>query len=57
MNLGRQGRWNEAIAYFDEALRHKPDFPEVHRNLAYALLSLRRLRARLARARMAAQVQ
>ena len=38
MNLGPAGRWNEAIAYYDAALRLKPEFPEVHRNLAYSLL-------------------
>ena len=38
MNLGRQGRWPEAIAYYEQGLRLKPDLPEMHRNLAYALL-------------------
>ena len=38
MNLARQGRWSEAIVFYEEALRQKPEFPEVHRNLAYALL-------------------
>ena len=38
MNLGRQGRWREAIDYYEQALRQKPEFPEVHRNLGFALL-------------------
>ena len=57
MNLGRQGRWTEAIDYYEQALRQQPEFPEVHRNLAYALLCSRRLPARLARARMALEMR
>jgi len=38
MNLGRQGRWHEAVVYYDQALQLNPEIPEVHRNLAYALL-------------------
>ncbi len=33
------GREDEAIGYYEEALRLKPDFIEAHENLAYALLS------------------
>jgi hypothetical protein len=40
MTLGRQGRWREAIDYYEQALRLRPDFPEVHRNRAYAWLTL-----------------
>src|SRR5262249_37435089 len=36
----RQGRWDEAIDYYEQALRQRPDYPEVHRNRAYAWLSL-----------------
>ena len=39
MNLCRMGRSHEAIQYYEEALRHRPDHPEMHRNLAYALLT------------------
>ena len=56
MNLARQGRWDEAIDYYEQALRLRPDFAEVHRNLAVRLALSRRLRARLARARMAIEV-
>ena len=38
MNLSRQGKWDEAIEHYEQALRHRPDFPEAHRSLAYALL-------------------
>ncbi|HKI19044.1 MAG TPA: tetratricopeptide repeat protein, partial [Isosphaeraceae bacterium] len=38
MNLSRQGRWGEAIAYYEQAARLEPDNPEVHRSLAYVLL-------------------
>jgi tetratricopeptide (TPR) repeat protein len=35
--LARQGRIDEAIAKYSEALRLKPDFPEAHLNLGLAL--------------------
>ena len=38
MNLSRQGRWDEAIDRYEQALRQRPEFPEAHRSLAYALL-------------------
>ncbi len=38
MNLARVGRLNEAIVFYEHALQLRPEFPEVHRNLAYALL-------------------
>ena len=38
-NLARQGRLHEAIDCYEQALRQSPVCPEVHRNLAYALLS------------------
>jgi Flp pilus assembly protein TadD len=38
MNLGRQGRWPESVGYLDAAVRLNSRSPEMHRNLAYALL-------------------
>ena len=34
------GYWHEAIEYYDRALSSSPDYPEVHRNRAYARLFL-----------------
>ncbi len=39
MNLARQGKWDEAIEKYEQALRIRPDFAEVHVNLAVALLT------------------
>jgi len=36
--LARQGRTDEAIEHFHEALRIKPDFERAHYNLGIALL-------------------
>ena len=38
MTLGRMGRWNEAIEYYNRALELRPDYAEVHRNRAYGWL-------------------
>jgi tetratricopeptide (TPR) repeat protein len=37
-----EGRENEAIAFYTEALRLKPDYAEAHNNLAYVLAKLGR---------------
>ncbi len=39
MNLLRQGKWSEAIPYYERGLRLVPDNPELHRNLGFALLA------------------
>jgi len=35
--LARSGRLDEAIAQFQEALKQRPDVPEIHNNLGLAL--------------------
>ncbi len=41
--LMKQGRSDEAMAAFDEALKHKPDFPEKYVNAAGLLIQQRKL--------------
>jgi Flp pilus assembly protein TadD len=41
--LARQGRLNEAIFHFTEALRLKPGFLKAQNNLAIALQEMRKL--------------
>ena len=40
--FGKQGKYNEAIRYYTEALRIFPDYAEAHNNLGNVLRSLRR---------------
>jgi Flp pilus assembly protein TadD len=40
MTLARVNRWKEAVKYYDRALNVNPEYPEVHRNRAYARLYL-----------------
>ena len=37
MALAAQGKWNEAIQHFEQAIQIGPDFAEVEANLANAL--------------------
>ncbi len=40
MNRIRQGRWREAATLYERALAYRPESPELHRNLGYALLAM-----------------
>jgi Tfp pilus assembly protein PilF len=40
MTLARVNQWKEAVKYYDRALNVNPEYPEVHRNRAYARLYL-----------------
>jgi tetratricopeptide (TPR) repeat protein len=42
-SLAQSGRWEEAAADFEQALRLAPGFPEAHTNLGNVLFSLHRL--------------
>jgi len=39
VSLGKQGLWKEALYRWKEALRHDPDNPQLHNNIAVALES------------------
>ncbi len=54
MTLARQGKWDEAMVWYERALAVRPDFPEAHRNRSYHLADSRGLRAGMAGARVAA---
>ncbi len=40
--LARQGRWQEAVQHYQDALRLRPDYPEAHLNMVAALQRLGR---------------
>jgi hypothetical protein len=39
MTLARQGKWDEAMTWYERALAVCPDFPEAHRNRSYVWLA------------------